>query len=74
MIGFAVGQTVAIISMVPGGAGTMEGSMALIFSAFGIQFETALGAVLLYRVSFYIIPFLISLPFYLSLKKKIQEG
>ena len=74
LIGFAAGQTVAIISMVPGGAGTMEGSMALIFSAFGIQFETALGAVLLYRVSFYIIPFLISLPLYLSLKKKIQEG
>ena len=74
LIGFAVGQTVAIISMIPGGAGTMEGSMALIFSAFGIQFETALSAVLLYRVSFYIIPFLVSLPFYLSLKKKIQKG
>ena len=73
MIGFAVGQTVAIISMIPGGAGTMEGSMALIFSAFGIQFETALGAVLLYRASFYIIPFLVSLPFYLSLKKKIKK-
>ncbi len=70
LIGFAVGQTVAIISMVPGGAGTMEGSMALIFNAFGVEFETAIAAVLLYRVTFYIIPFIVSLPFYLSLRKK----
>ncbi len=74
LIGFAVGQTVAIISMVPGGAGTMEGSMALIFSAFGIDFEVAIGAVLLYRVTFYIIPFIVSLPFYLSLKRKREQN
>lgn len=72
IIGFAVGQIVGIISMIPGGTGTMEGSMALTYSALGIPFEVALGASLIYRLAFYIVPFFVSLPFYLSLKQKLQ--
>jgi len=73
VIGFAIGQLVGIASMVPGGAGTMEGSMALVFKAFGVPIETSLATVLLYRVSFNIIPFLLSLPLYLRLKKRNRE-
>ena len=69
-IGFAVGQIVSVASMIPGGMGTMEGSMALVYSLFGVPFETALGAALLYRFVFNIIPFLISAPLYLSLRKR----
>jgi uncharacterized protein (TIRG00374 family) len=69
--GFSVGQIVGIVSMIPGGAGAMEGSSSLVYNALGIPFETAFAAVLLYRVSFYIIPFILSLPFYFSLKRKL---
>jgi len=72
LIGFAIGQIIGVVSMVPGGIGTLEASMALAFKAFGVPFETALVAVLLYRITFYIIPFILSLPLYFSLKKKIQ--
>ncbi len=73
IIGFSIGQVVAIISMVPGGLGTMEGSMALTFAALNIPLGTAIGSVLFYRLSFHIIPFFLSLPFYFSLKHKIQR-
>jgi len=72
IIGFSIGQIIGIVSMVPGGIGTLEASMALAFKAFGVPFETALVSVLLYRITFYIIPFIFSLPLYFSLKKKIQ--
>jgi uncharacterized protein (TIRG00374 family) len=72
IIGFSIGHIVSIISMIPGGVGTMEGSMALVFTTLGIPLHSALGAILLYRVSFYIIPFFFCLPFYFSLKKKIE--
>ena len=73
IIGFSIGQIVSIISMVPGGAGTMEGSMALIYNILGVPLATALLAVLIYRFTFYIIPFFLSLPFYFSLKQEIEE-
>jgi uncharacterized protein (TIRG00374 family) len=68
--GFSIGQVIGVLSMVPGGAGTMEGSMALVFVALGVPLETALAAIILFRLSFYIFPFFLSLPFYFSLKRK----
>lgn len=72
IVGFAIGQIIGVISMVPGGAGTLEASMALAFNAFGVPYETSIAAVLIYRCTFYIIPFLLSLPLYFSLKKKLE--
>lgn len=72
--GFSIGQIVGILSMVPGGLGTLEGSMALIYAILGIPLETALSAILLYRVSFNIIPFVLSMPFYFSLKHRAGHG
>ncbi|MGQ9615805.1 MAG: flippase-like domain-containing protein [Spirochaetota bacterium] len=73
IIGFSIGQVVAIVSMVPGGLGTMEGSMALTFAALNVPFNTAIGAILFYRFSFHIIPFFLSLPLYFILKRRIQN-
>ena len=70
IIGFSLGQIIGILSMIPGGAGTMEGSMALVFVALGVSLETALSAIILFRISFYIIPFFLSLPFYFSLRRR----
>jgi uncharacterized protein (TIRG00374 family) len=69
LTGFSIGQLIGVLSMLPGGAGTMEGSMALVFAAVGIPLETALSSIILFRLSFYIVPFFLSLPFYFSLKK-----
>jgi len=74
VVGFAVGQIIGLISMVPGGAGTLEASMSLAFKAFGIPFETSIAAVLIYRCTFYIFPFLLSMPLYFSLKKKLEPA
>jgi len=73
IIGFSIGQIVGIISMLPGGVGTMEGSMALVYTSLGVPLATAISVIVLYRFSFYIVPFLSSLPFYFSLKQKQHE-
>ncbi len=72
IIGFSIGQIVGIISMVPGGFGTMEVSMALTYKALGIPFNIAFAAIIIYRLSFYIIPFIISLPLYLNIKPNFK--
>jgi hypothetical protein len=41
----------------------MEGSMAAVFSSMGVPFETAVVAILLFRVVYYLLPLLISLFF-----------
>ncbi len=63
IIGLSIGHIASIVSMIPGGMGALEGSMALTYRALGVPFETAVVAILLYRISFYIVPFLLSLPF-----------
>jgi uncharacterized protein (TIRG00374 family) len=61
IVGFAVGIVLSFASLIPGGLGIMEGSMAAIFSSMGVPFETAVVAVLLFRVIYYLLPLLISL-------------
>jgi len=63
IVGFAVGIVLSFASLIPGGLGVMEGSMAAIFASMGIPFETAVVAVLLYRLAYYLLPLLISLFF-----------
>jgi uncharacterized membrane protein YbhN (UPF0104 family) len=41
----------------------MEGSMAAVFASMGVPFETAVVAVLLFRVAYYLVPLLISVFF-----------
>jgi uncharacterized protein (TIRG00374 family) len=63
IVGFAVGIVLSFASLIPGGLGIMEGSMAAVFSSMGVPFETAVVAVLLFRVIYYLLPLLISLFF-----------
>jgi uncharacterized protein (TIRG00374 family) len=62
--GFAVGITVGNFSMVPGGLGVQEASMAGVYSLLGVSFEGAVLAAVLFRVVSDFIPFLVSLLFY----------
>jgi uncharacterized protein (TIRG00374 family) len=61
VVGFAVGIILSLVSFVPGGLGVMEGSMAAIFSSLSVPFETAVVAVLIFRVAYYILPMIVSL-------------
>lgn len=63
IVGFAVGIVLSFASLIPGGLGVMEGSMAVVFASLGVPFETAVVAVLLFRVAYYLLPLLISLFF-----------
>jgi hypothetical protein len=61
MIGFAVGILLSLVSLVPGGLGVMEGSMAAVFVSLGVPLESAVVAVLIFRIAYYVFPLLVSL-------------
>jgi uncharacterized protein (TIRG00374 family) len=64
--GGAIGITAGFLSLIPGGLGVQEGSFALAFSWFGVQVEHAALAAVLFRLLYYVLPFLVSLPLYLG--------
>lgn len=50
LVVYAVGQIAANVPITPGGVGVTEGAMSLLLIAYGVHTETAVAAVLLYRV------------------------
>jgi hypothetical protein len=73
-VGFAIGQIVGVLSMVPGGIGTLEGSSALAYAALGVPLATAISALLVYRMTYYVVPFMLALPFYFGLKRRFPAA
>jgi uncharacterized protein (TIRG00374 family) len=69
LTGFSIGVVVGLLSMVPGGIGIQEGSMATVYALLGVPFEQAVLAAILFRTVYYLIPFLVSLGFYWRLLK-----
>jgi uncharacterized protein (TIRG00374 family) len=63
-VGFAVGILFSLISVAPGGIGIMEGSMTTIFVALGVPLEPTVVAVLIFRIAYYAVPFIVSLAFF----------
>jgi uncharacterized protein (TIRG00374 family) len=61
--GFAIGMFFSIASLVPGGLGILEGSMAAVFVGLGVQYEQAVVAILIFRAAYYGLPVLASLAF-----------
>lgn len=59
--GYVVGIVSGGLSLIPGGLGVQEGSMSGIYVLLGASFEQALLASILFRVVFYILPFMVSL-------------
>lgn len=66
--GFAVGMMTTLIPILPGGLGAMELAMTAVYSQFGIDWDSALMACLIYRVLYYIIPGIVSIPVYWALQ------
>jgi uncharacterized protein (TIRG00374 family) len=63
-VGFAIGILFSMVSLAPGGIGIMEGSMTTVFVALGVPFEQTVVAVLIFRVAYYAVPFLVSVAFF----------
>ncbi len=72
VVGFAVGLFASILSLIPGGLGVMEGSMAAVYYSLTVPLEEAIVAVILYRLIYYVFPFLASLLVYRSLFKEAR--
>ena len=68
--GFGVGLSVGGVSMIPGGLGTQDASMAGIFSAFGMSLANTALVVILFRVVSDFIPLILSLPAYARLIRR----
>ena len=64
VVGFAVGIILSLVSFVPGGLGVMEGSMAAIYASLAVPFETAVVAVLIFRIAYYVLPMIVSVFFF----------
>jgi uncharacterized protein (TIRG00374 family) len=69
LTGFSIGIVVGLLSMVPGGLGVQEGSMAAVYALLGVPFEQAVVAAVLFRAVYYLTPFLVSLGFYRRLMR-----
>jgi uncharacterized protein (TIRG00374 family) len=61
--GYVIGIMAGLLSMVPGGLGIQEGSMAGIYALMGINLEQAVLAAILYRILYYLLPYFLILPF-----------
>jgi glycosyltransferase 2 family protein len=70
--GFFVGYVIGFISLIPGGIGIQEGSMAGIYYLLGVPFSQAIIAVLLFRLIYYIIPFIPAVALYGNLLRNIK--
>ncbi|MEI2691160.1 MAG: lysylphosphatidylglycerol synthase domain-containing protein [Anaerolineae bacterium] len=59
--------------MAPGGLGVQEGSMSGIYALFGVPFQQAVLAAILFRVLYYFVPYLFSLSLYRRLLRRVQD-
>lgn len=70
LAGFSIGISAGNLSMLPGGIGVQEASMAGVFAFLGVPFGQAALAAIMFRIANNFIPFFLSLPLYLRLLRK----
>lgn len=63
---FIAASVIGIVSMIPGAIGSFDIMMLISLSALGVQKEVAASWLLLYRLFYYLVPFLISLPIFVQ--------
>jgi len=71
--GFAIGIIAGNLSMLPGGLGVQEASMAGIYALLGVSLDQAVLASILFRVVYDFIPFFISFVLYRRLLRTPEE-
>jgi uncharacterized protein (TIRG00374 family) len=72
--GFNFGITLTVISLIPGDIGVQEASMAGVFALFGVPFSHGVLVAILFRVLYYLLPFVLSLGFYWGLIRDVQKN
>ncbi|MEI7481490.1 MAG: lysylphosphatidylglycerol synthase transmembrane domain-containing protein [Elusimicrobiota bacterium] len=68
IIGFAFGQLMTVIPLLPGGLGAMEAAMTAVYSQMGVSIGQALAATLIFRFLYYLVPSFASIFVYWGLK------
>jgi uncharacterized protein (TIRG00374 family) len=71
--GYVIGIMAGLLSMVPGGFGIQEASMAGIYALLGVPFEVAILAAVLFRILYYLVPYFCILPFYNRLLHEARQ-
>jgi uncharacterized protein (TIRG00374 family) len=74
LVGFAIGISAGNISLIPGGLGVQEASMAGVYALLGVPFAQAGLAVILFRIIYDFIPFLVSLLFYRQILRHSNQA
>lgn len=74
MAGYVIGIMSGVVSLVPGGLGVQEGSITGVFSLFGTPIEQAVLAAVLFRLIFFILPYLVSFLFFGRLMRKSTDN
>ena len=70
LAGFNFGVTLAIFAFIPGRMGVQEATMAGVFALFGVPFSQAVIVAMLFRVVYYVVPFIVTLPLYWALARE----
>ena len=68
IIGFALGQIMTVIPILPGGLGAMEAAMTAAYAGMGVPVGQALTASLVFRLFYYLIPAFASIFVYWGLR------
>ncbi len=71
--GYVIGILAGLVSLVPGGFGIQEASMAGIYALLGVPFEQAVLAAILFRIMYYLVPYFFILPFYNRLRTRAAQ-
>jgi len=74
VIAFSVAIVVAVVSFVPGGVGVLDGTLFAMFARAGIPDEQTVLALMIFRMSFYVIPVLLSLAVARSAFSDVDES
>ena len=61
VVAFSVGIVFAVISFVPGGVGVLEVALNGMLAGGGVPREQSVLAIMIFRISFYVIPVLLAL-------------
>lgn len=64
MSGYVIGIMSGVVSLVPGGLGVQEGSITGVFSLLGSPVEQAVLAAVLFRLVFFLVPYVASFAFF----------
>jgi uncharacterized protein (TIRG00374 family) len=72
--GFFIAIAAGALSMLPGGMGVQDGSMAGVYALLGVPFGPALLAAVLFRVVYYLVPFALGLAVYGRLMRTVSHS